>query len=54
MELVGVLLKIWKAEYLWRKYLVACVSMDETPECHNATFIKTDIEGAEMSAIIGV
>ena len=32
---------------------VPVVRIDEVPECRNATFIKMDIEGAEMSALKG-
>lgn len=32
---------------------IQCTSIDEMPECHDATFIKMDIEGAEMEALIG-
>lgn len=32
---------------------ISCTSIDETLECHDATFIKMDIEGAEMEALVG-
>jgi len=28
-------------------------AIDDTPECHNATFIKMDVEGAELDALVG-
>lgn len=32
---------------------VPVVSIDEVPECQDATFIKMDIEGSEMNALLG-